>query len=326
MLVSMVHIPCLWIVPFMVKVIKQKSTINGNEIKLSLDCRQRVSTFGINPQHMPHINCNNTSLFYTDEGSGNETIVFSHGLLMSNDMFRSQMDHFKTRYRCIAYDHRGQGKSEVTKAGYDMDSLFLDAAALIENLQLGAVHFVGLSMGGFVGMRLAARKPHLLKSLVLMETSADEEVFKFKYNLLNLIFAVAGSKPIHQKIMNILFGKSFLSDPERSGERVYWENHMLRLKKSITKSVKGVIDRTSVYEEIKSIAVPTLVLVGNEDVATVPEKAKRIHKQINGSVLEIISCAGHSASVERPEAVNRVIESFLNHLNSDGSHTPLHHN
>jgi pimeloyl-ACP methyl ester carboxylesterase len=275
---------------------------------------------------MPHINCNNASLFYTDEGSGNETIVFSHGLLMSGEMFRAQIDHFKSRYRCIAYDHRGQGKSEVTKTGYDMDSLFLDAAALIENLQLGAVHFVGLSMGGFVGMRLAARKPHLLKSLVLMETSADEEVFKFKYNLLKLIFAVAGSKPIRQKIMNILFGKSFLANPERAAERVYWANHLLGLKKSITKSVKGVIDRTSVYEEIKSIAVPTLILVGNEDVATVPEKAKRIHKQINGSVLEIISGVGHSASIEQPEVVNRLIKSFLNHLNADGGHTPIRHN
>jgi 3-oxoadipate enol-lactonase len=276
--------------------------------------------------HMPHIQCNNASLFYTDEGSGNETLVFSHGLLMSSEMFRAQIDHFKARYRCIAYDHRGQGQSEVTKTGYDMDSLYLDATALIENLRLGTVHFIGLSMGGFVGMRLAARKPHLLKSLVLMETSADEEVFKLKYNLLNLIFTVAGSKPILPKIMNILFGKSFLVNPERAAERVYWENHVLGLNKSITKSVKGVIDRTSVYKEIKSIAVPTLILVGNEDVATVPEKAKRIHKQINGSVLEIISGAGHSASVERPEAVNRVIESFLNHLNPDGSHTPVKHN
>ncbi len=272
---------------------------------------------------MPYCNCNHASLFYTDEGTGNETIVFSHGLLMSSKMFRAQIDHFKTRYRCIAYDHRGQGQSEVSESGYDIDSLFLDASALIENLQLAPVHFVGLSMGGFVGMRLAARKPHLLKSLVLMDTSADAEVFKLKYNLLNLIFAVAGSRPIQQKIMNILFGKSFLTDPERTAERTYWERHILALKKSITKSVKGVIDRASVYEEIKSIALPTLVLVGDEDVATVPEKAKRIHKQINGSVLEIITGAGHSASLEQPEVVNNVTESFLNHLNPDGSHIQL---
>lgn len=269
---------------------------------------------------MPHINCNNASLFYTDEGRGEETIVFSHGLLFSHEMFRAQIDYFKSHYRCIAYDHRGQGQSEVTRTGYDMDTLFLDAAALIENLQLGAVHFVGLSMGGFVGMRLAGRKPQLVKSLVLMETSADEEVHRLKYKILNLIFSVAGSRPIHGKIMNILFGQTFLNDPGRSEARAYWENHILGLKKSITKSVRGVIERSSVFEEIKAITTPTLVIVGDEDVATTPDKSVRMHKQINGSILEVIPGAGHSSSIEKPNEINRVIEAFLRPGSADENH------
>jgi 3-oxoadipate enol-lactonase len=269
---------------------------------------------------MPHINCNNVSLYYTDEGSGEETIVFSHGLLMNNEMFRAQINHLKSRYRCISYDHRGQGQSEVTKSGYDMDSLFLDAAALIENLQLGAVHFVGLSMGGFIGMRLASRKPELIKSLVLMDTSADAEPNKINYTALNLIFTIAGAKPIRKNIMHILFGKTFMLDPERADERNYYENNFVQLKKSITRSVKGVINRPSVFEEIKGIEKPTLVLVGEEDVATVSDKALRIHKQINGSVFEIIPKAGHSSTIENPDAVNRILESFLAHQKHDGSH------
>lgn len=65
------------------------------------------------------------------------------------------MAFFKRRYRVITYDHRGQGKSSVPKTGYDMDSLYEDVVLLIEQLKLGSVHFAGLSMGGFVGMRLA---------------------------------------------------------------------------------------------------------------------------------------------------------------------------
>ena len=264
---------------------------------------------------MPHINCNNASLFYIDEGEGAETIVFSHGLLFSHEMFRAQIDFFKSRYRCIAYDHRGQGQSEITKTGYDMDSLYLDAAALIENLQLGPIHFVGLSMGGFVGMRLATRKPQLLKSLILMETSADDEVNKLKYGALNLIFKVAGSKPIYKKIMNILFGKTFMNDAGKSEERLYWENKMMAIPKTVTRAVSGVIGRNGVFEEIKAIEKPTLVIVGDEDVATTPEKAQRIHKQINGSVLEIISGAGHSSTIEKPDEVNNILEKFIrNHL------------
>lgn len=269
---------------------------------------------------MPHINCNNASLFYIDEGAGAETIVFSHGLLFSHEMFRAQIDFFKSRYRCIAYDHRGQGQSEITKTGYDMDSLYLDAAALIENLQLGPVHFVGLSMGGFVGMRLATRKPHLIKSLTLMQTAADGEVNKLKYRVLNLIFKVAGSKPIYKKIMNILFGKTFMNDPGKSAERVYWENKMMAIPKTVTRAVSGVISRSGVFEEIKSIEKPTLVIAGDEDVATTPEKAQRIHKQINGSVLEIISGAGHSSTIEKPGEVNHILEKFLSHVKADGSH------
>ncbi len=261
---------------------------------------------------MPFINCNNASLHYIDEGRGPETIVFSHGLLMSSEMFRAQIDFFKSRYRCIAYDHRGQGQSEVTEGGYDMDSLYLDAAALIENLQLGPVHFVGLSMGGFIGMRLAARKPQLLKSVTLMDTSADPEPNKFKYKILNLIFSMAGSKPIINKIMPIMFGQTFLNDPERESERNQWRNHILNLKKTITRCVDGVINRNSVFPELKDITIPALIIVGDEDLATVPEKSHRIHKQINGSVLEVIHSAGHSSSIEQPEAVNHAINQFIN--------------
>lgn len=261
---------------------------------------------------MPFINCNNTSLYYTDEGTGPETLVYSHGLLLNSEMFRAQINHFKSRYRCIAYDHRGQGQSEVTSSGYDMDNLYLDAAALIENLQLGKVHFIGLSMGGFVGMRLAARKPNLLKSLTLMDTSADEEPNIIKYKILNLIFSVAGSKPIIDRIMPIMFGQTFLNDSNRVEERLKWRNHIIQLKRTITRSVEGVITRKSVFEELKSITIPTLVLVGDEDVATVPDKSKRIHKQINGSVLEIIPGAGHSSSIEQPEHINQVLTSFIN--------------
>ena len=60
---------------------------------------------------MPYVTVNGTRLHYTDSGSGSEVIVFSHGLLMSGEMFRAQVAHFSDRYRCITFDHRGQGQS-----------------------------------------------------------------------------------------------------------------------------------------------------------------------------------------------------------------------
>ena len=116
---------------------------------------------------MPHIEVNGTRLYYEETGDGPETIVFSHGLLMSGDMFAAQVEYFSDRYRCIVYDHRGQARSAVTDRGYDMDTLTGDAAALLQARVDGPCHFAGLSMGGFVGMRLAIRQPELLKSLTM---------------------------------------------------------------------------------------------------------------------------------------------------------------
>ena len=136
---------------------------------------------------MPKLAVNGVELDYIDVGEGAETILFSHGFLMSKDLFAPQIAALKDRYRCVAYDHRGQAQSEVTASGYDMDTVAEDAAALIEALEIGPCHIVGLSMGGFVGMRLGARRPDLVRSLVLLDTSARVDPERLKNMALGLI-------------------------------------------------------------------------------------------------------------------------------------------
>ena len=115
---------------------------------------------------MPHLQINGASIYYEEHRNGPETLVFSHGLLWSGYMFHNQIAVLKDRYRCITFDHRGQGQSEVTQSGYDIESLYEDAITLIEVLGCAPCHFVGLSMGGFVGLRVGIRRPDLLKSLM----------------------------------------------------------------------------------------------------------------------------------------------------------------
>jgi pimeloyl-ACP methyl ester carboxylesterase len=192
---------------------------------------------------MPTIEINSCRYYYEEHGSGNETILFSHGLLWSGYMFHKQVERFKDKYRVITYDHRGQGKTEVTGSGYDMDSLYEDVVLLIEKLNLGKVHFAGLSMGGFIGMRLAARRPDLVKSLILMETSALPEPNTFKYGLLNTIVKLFGVPVVTSAVMKIMFGDSFLNDPARKEERKEFEDLLKKNKKTIVKAVNGVISR-----------------------------------------------------------------------------------
>lgn len=263
---------------------------------------------------MPTIKINGVEIYYEEHGSGDETIIFSHGLLMSGEMFTAQVDAFKDRYRCIVYDHRGQGKTPVAKDGYDMDTLTEDAAALIEKLNCAPCHFVGLSMGGFVGMRLAIRRPELLKSLMLMETSSDPEPADNvpKYKKLGFVARWLGMKLVINKVMPIMFGKKFINDESRSAKREEWKQRIISADRiGINRALFGVITREGVYEQLDKINTPTLIIVGDQDTATVPAKSERMHERIKNSKFVIIEGAGHSSSIEEPEQVNKAIEEFL---------------
>jgi 3-oxoadipate enol-lactonase len=263
---------------------------------------------------MPHLIVNGARLWYEEHGAGQETVIFAHGLLWSGDMFAQQIDVLQHRYRCISFDWRGQGQSETTPAGYDMETLYADTLALIDALGIKACHFVGLSMGGFIGMRLAARRADIVTSLILLGTSADTEPAANipKYRMLNLISRWLGLGLVVSPVMRIMFGQKFLSDPARSGLREEWRRRLLANHRiGITRATTGVITRQGIYDEIHKIKAPTLILVGDQDVATPPSVAQRIHARIPHAQFAIIPGAGHTSTVEEPDAVNAAILAFL---------------
>lgn len=263
---------------------------------------------------MPYADLNGAHIHFTDTGGEGETIVFSHGLLFSGEMFEAQVAHFQGRYRCVTFDHRGQGKSGVTDGGYDMETLTADAAALIRHLGVEPCHFVGLSMGGFVGMRLAAQYPGLLKSLTLLETSADPEPEENrpKYRKLNFVARWIGLWAVIGRVMPIMFSQTFLNDAARAGERRRWARAITGNRRiGISRAVTGVIERQDCAGLLGQIDLPVGIGVGNEDVATVPEKAEHMHAAIGGSELVRFEGAGHSATIETPGPVNDLIERTI---------------
>jgi 3-oxoadipate enol-lactonase len=242
-------------------------------------------------------------------------VVFSHGLLMSLKMFDAQTAALEGRYRVVRYDHRGQGRSQRTKErSISIETLYDDAVALIEDLDLAPCHLVGLSMGGFVAMRVAARRPDLLRSLALLETSAEPEDNAADYRRLNLVVRALGVKPVVKRVLPIMFGETFLTDPDRAADREVWQAHLAGLDRNIWRASTGVIERDGCVEEIASIDLPTLVIVGDEDVATPPAKAQLIQESIAGSELVRIPGAGHSSTIEQPELVNAALTGFLDNI------------
>ncbi len=267
---------------------------------------------------MPELNVNGTTLYYEDSGPPpeppGETIVFAHGLLMNCSMFAPQVAVLRTKYRCIAYDHRGQGRSADSHSRcIDIETVAADAVALIGALGLAPVHFCGLSMGGFVGLRLGIRHPDLLRSLLLLDTSADPEPQenRFKYRLMNTIARWFGLGVVSDRVVPLMFGHSFLADETKTEERAAAIALCMGNRRSIWRAVNGVIERRGVAGDIGAIRTPTLVIVGEEDVSTVPAKAEAITAGIPGARLARIPRAGHSSTLENPEAVTAAISEFL---------------
>lgn len=229
-------------------------------------------------------------------------------------MFSEQIAALKDRYRCITFDFRGQGQSEVTQSGYDIESLYADAVALIETLGCSPCHFVGLSMGGFVGLRLVIRRPDLLRSLILIESSSDPEPTENlgRYRMLNFVARWIGLRVVASRVMEIMFGQKFLTDPARATLRNEWKERLVANHRiGITRAVVGVITRAGVTEQLGLIRTPTLIIVGDQDVATTPAKAELMHARIPSSRLVVIPGAGHTSAVEEPIAVTAAMEKFL---------------
>lgn len=266
---------------------------------------------------MPTITINNANIYYEDSAPDDQqkpVMLFAHGLLWNTRLYDNQVAHFEADYRCIAFDFRGQGQSQITKDGYDMDTLADDAIELLSALNIDSCHYVGLSMGGFVGQRVALKRPELLLSLVLMDTSADPEDPANIPEYRKLVTAIRwlGMKRVSKKVMPIMFGSTFLADKSRKADRKEWLAMLQSNRKNgVVRATTGVIERKGTYEQLGDITTPTLVIVGDEDAATPYPKAARMHFAIAGSKFAVIKGAGHTATVEEPEQVNTAISNFL---------------
>jgi 3-oxoadipate enol-lactonase len=267
---------------------------------------------------MAMLDLDGVSVYYEDTGPGStgETIAFSHGLLWGTELFAPQIEALRARYRCIAWDHRGQGRSGADhRQCIGMELVWQDAVRVVEQVAGGPVHFCGLSMGGFVAMRMGARRPDLVRSLLLLETSSDPEPSEniARYRMLTRVTKLLGPRPIKNKVAPIMLGKTILADPGRRADLAKFVDLMSR-RRDIWRAVNGVIDRAGIHHELARITAPTLVVVGDEDVATPRPKAERIAGAIAGATLVSIPRAGHSSPVEEPALVTAAIEQFLGAL------------
>ncbi|WP_347548568.1 alpha/beta hydrolase [Pseudalkalibacillus hwajinpoensis] len=259
---------------------------------------------------MPFIDVNETPLYYEDYGPKDAPVlVFSHSLFFSSYMFHHQVEHFSKDYRVICYDHRGQGRSGKSYLeNLSMDTLTDDAAALIEALGISKCHFIGNSMGGFIALRLAARRSDLLSSCVVLGSSGEAEYKQAEFQPLVSQLQNHGAEGVVDTLMYIMFGDASLEAVEFEKERNYWRTYMKKLETDIGDAAHQVIHRTSILEELSGVKMPVLAVAGEQDHAYTIQLSENIAKAVENGRCEVLGRAGHSVALEKPNEVNKLLE------------------
>jgi pimeloyl-ACP methyl ester carboxylesterase len=176
-------------------------------------------------------------------------------------------------------------------------------------------------MGGFVGMRLAARHPDRVRSLTLIDTSAGpEDPEKItQYRLLANVYRWVGIGPVRKRVEPIMMAPTSLADPVVKRRADEWIGLLRKNNRAgVRRAIYGVFEREPIDDELAGIRAPTLVVVGADDVATPVHKAEAIVAGIDGARLEIVADCGHSSTVEQPEILSKLIRD---HVVSTGSTT-----
>ena len=218
---------------------------------------------------MATITVNGALLAFEERGSGAESVLMTHGFLFDHHAFDWLAAGLEDDYRCAAFDWRGQGASEVTSDGYSVDALTGDAAALIERLGLAPCHYIGTSMGGWVGLRLALRRPELLRSLVLLNSNSKGEGWAKVpgYLVMGAIARFRGMAPLADTAMKALFSDDFLTGEEHASERERWRQHICGIDRAgAVRTLKGIVLRAgNVTDRLADVRLPVLAIAGTED-------------------------------------------------------------
>ncbi len=262
---------------------------------------------------MTHLQINGARLFVQDSGGTGMPVLFIHGLMLPGTSWHAQVDRFRATHRVITYDLRGQGQSEKTPHGLDLDTLAQDAATLIGQLGLDRVHVVAFSMGTFIAMRLAARRPDLVRSLTLIGPSADaeERANLPRYKALIAFVRLFGPSLAAGPLMKILFGDTFLADPAARATRDHWRGVLRGLPRTLSRAAAASAGRQAIRDLLPAITAPTLIVSGTEDRPISPERAFRVHQGITGSRFVPVAETGHAVMIERPDAFNALLAGFL---------------
>lgn len=235
-------------------------------------------------------------------------IVFINSLGTDYRIWRDVLVRLAGDYPLLAYDKRGHGLSDVGEAPYSIDGHVDDLIGLLEHLNVKQAVVCGLSVGGLIAQRLYARRPDLVRALVLCDTGAkigSAEMWHARIAAIRL----NGIESIADVVMERWFTPHF----RRADNQDYpgYRNMMVRQPVEGYIGTCAAIRDADLTEAARQIAVPTFCVVGDRDGATPPDQVLSLAKLIPGARYEVIKDAGHIPCVEQPEMLASMLTAFI---------------
>ncbi|MHB8872339.1 MAG: alpha/beta fold hydrolase [Myxococcaceae bacterium] len=257
---------------------------------------------------MPTLERDGVTLFYQDEGQG-QPVLLLHGFPLSSDSFWPQLDSPPAGVRLIVPDHRGFGRSGPGEGPAEMGKLASDALSILEALKIPQAVVGGVSMGGYVALALTRLDPSKVKALVLIDTqaTADDEAGKARREETARAVESRGVEVLVESMMPKLLAPDAPAALKARVEALIRANSA----KGMAAALRGMALRQDCKDILARFAGPTLVVVGDKDAITPPEKAKELASLVEGARLVQLPGAGHLSNLEAPAAFNRALEDFL---------------
>ncbi len=244
-----------------------------------------------------------------DEGD-RSPLVFIHGFPLSHAMWRHQRTEFRSRHRIVIPDLRGFGESKPATDATSLDEHAEDLNAILDRLGIREpVTLCGLSMGGYIAFRFWEKFAPRVKALILCDTKSAADTREAAEGRLATAQKVLQSGA--QVMADAMLPKLFAANVNPA---VVEQTKQVVLKTSpstIAAALNALATRPDSTPLLKSITVPTLVIVGEHDVITKPEEMAQMAAAIPQAEFVRIADAGHMAPLEQPEAVNAAISKFL---------------
>jgi 3-oxoadipate enol-lactonase len=258
-------------------------------------------------------------LYTTDQGQG-MPVLLVHGFPLDHSMWDAQLEPLAEQWRVIAPDLRGFGHSPAASGTVTMEQMADDLAQLLDTLGISEpVVLVGLSMGGYVAFQFWRKYPQRLRALVLCDTRAiadSPEAAQGRHTLAEKT-EKEGTAPVAAAMMPKLFAPHSLETAKEATEAVR-QSILNNQPAGVAAALRGMAARPDMTASLPAIAVPTLVIVGQEDAISTVDEMRGIAKAIGGAEFVVIPHSGHMTPVESPAEFNEAIEQFLTRVERGG--------